>query len=76
MRPNGRPGSQAGRNEGDHAADRGPWWRDFVQHFAAQDVERHEFRRELDAAGVEPEHDAHGLDQLGLGEAGKADRRS
>jgi len=28
---------------------------DFVQHFAAQDVERHEIRRELDAAGIEPE---------------------
>jgi hypothetical protein len=46
-----------------------------VQHFAAQDVGRHEIRGELDAAGVEPEHDAHGLDQLGLGEAGKADQQ-
>ncbi len=46
-----------------------------VQHFAAQDVGRHEIRGELDAAGVEPEHDAHGLDQLGLGEAGKPDQQ-
>src|SRR5262245_7641601 len=47
----------------------------FVQHFAAQNVGRHEVRGELDAAGVKPEHDAHGLDQLGLGEAGKADEQ-
>ena len=46
-----------------------------LQHFAAQDVGRHEVGGELDAAGVESEHDAHGLDQLGLGEAGKADQQ-
>ena len=46
-----------------------------LQHLAAEDVGRHEIGRELDAAGVEPEHDAHGLDQLGLGEAGKADQQ-
>ena len=49
--------------------------RALVQHFAAEDVGRHQVRRELDAAGVEPEHDAHGLDQLGLGEAGEADQQ-
>src|SRR5262245_15758129 len=46
-----------------------------VQHLAAEDVGRHEIRGELDAAGIEPEHDAHALDQLGLGEAGKADQQ-
>src|SRR5207244_1158616 len=49
--------------------------RALVQHFAAEDVGRHQVRRELDAAGVEPEHDAHGLDQLGLGEAGETDQQ-
>src|SRR5262249_10420983 len=28
---------------------------DFVQHFAAQDVEQHKSRRELDAVGIEPQ---------------------
>ena len=46
-----------------------------IQHLAAQDVGRHEIGGELDAAGVEPEHDSHGLDQLGLGEAGKTDQQ-
>src|SRR3977135_3011350 len=36
---------------------------------------RGEVGGERDAARVEPEHDAHGLDQLGLGEAGKADEQ-
>ncbi len=49
--------------------------RALLQHLAAHDVGRHQVGRELDAAGVEPEHDAHGLDQLGLGEAGKADQQ-
>ena len=47
----------------------------FLEHLAAQDVGRHQVGRELDAARVEPEHDAHGLDQLGLGEAGQADQQ-
>jgi hypothetical protein len=47
----------------------------FLQHLAAQDVGRHEIRRELDAARVKAEHDPHGLDQLGLGKAGQADQQ-
>ena len=47
----------------------------FLQHLGADDVGRHQVGRELDAARVEPEHDAHGLDQLGLGEAGQADQQ-
>ena len=47
----------------------------FLQHFGAEDVGGHQVGRELDAAGVEPEHGAHGLDQLGLGEAGHADQQ-
>ena len=47
----------------------------FLQHFGAENVGRHQVGRELDAARVEPERDAHGLDQLGLGEAGHADQQ-
>ncbi len=47
----------------------------FFEHLAAHDVGRHQVGGELDATGVEPEHDAHGLDQLGLGETGKADQQ-
>ena len=46
-----------------------------LQHLGAEDVGRHQVGGELDAPGVEPEHDAHGLDQLGLGEAGHADQQ-
>ncbi len=46
----------------------------FVEHLAADDVRRHQIGRELDALGVESEHDAHGLDQLGLGEARQSDQ--
>ena len=45
-----------------------------LQHLAADDVGRHQVGGELDAARVEPEHDPHGLDQLGLGEAGQPDQ--
>jgi hypothetical protein len=45
-----------------------------VEHLAADDVGGHEVRGELNATGVEAKHGAHGLDQLGLGEAGKADQ--
>ena len=40
-----------------------------LQHFGAQDIGRHQVRRELNALGVEAEDDAEGLDELGLGEA-------
>ena len=46
-----------------------------LQHLGADDVGGHQVGRELDAARIEPEHDAHGLDQLGLGEAGQADQQ-
>ncbi len=46
-----------------------------LHHLGAENVGRHQVRRELDAAGVEAEHDAERLDQLGLGEAGHADQQ-
>ena len=49
--------------------------RAFFQHFGAENVGRHQVGRELDAAGIKAERDAHGLDQLGLGEAGHADQQ-
>ena len=49
--------------------------RAFLQHLGAEDVGRHQVGRELDAPAVEAEHDAHGVDQLGLGEAGHADQQ-
>ena len=47
----------------------------FLHDFRAQDVGRHQVGRELDALGVHAQHDAQGLDQLGLGEAGNADQQ-
>ena len=49
--------------------------RRLFQHLGAENVGRHQVGRELDAARVEPERDAHGLDQLGLGEARHADQQ-
>ena len=46
-----------------------------VQHLGAENIRRHQVRRELDALGVEPERDAERFDQLGLGEAGNADQQ-
>ena len=48
----------------------------FLQHLAAEDVGGHQVGGELDAAGVEAEHGAERLDQLGLGEAGNADQHA
>ena len=48
----------------------------FLQHLAAEDVGGHQVGRELDAAGVEAEHGAERLDELGLGEAGNADQHA
>ena len=47
-----------------------------VENLGAEDVGRHQVRRELDAPRAEAEHRAHGLDQLGLGEAGHADEQA
>lgn len=47
-----------------------------VEHLGAKDVGGHQIRRELDAAGVQAEHRAHRLDQLGLGEARHADEQA
>ena len=49
--------------------------RRLLQHFGAENVGGHQVGRELDAARVEPERDAHRLDQLGLGEARHADQQ-
>jgi len=46
-----------------------------LQHFGAQDVGRHQVGRELDALGLEAEHDAQGFDQQRLGEARHADQQ-
>ena len=48
----------------------------FLQHLAAEDVGGHQVGGELDAAGVEAEHGAERLDELGLGEAGNADEQA
>ena len=48
---------------------------DFLQHLGAENVGRHQVGRELHALGIETERDAHGLDQLGLGQAGHADQQ-
>jgi len=47
----------------------------FFQHLGAQDVGRHQVGRELDALAFHAQHDAQGLDQLGLGEARDADQK-
>ena len=47
----------------------------FLQHFGAQNVGGHQVGRELDAARVEAEHDAHRFHKLGLGEARHADQK-
>ncbi len=46
------------------------------QHFRADDVGRHQVRRELDAFPVQPQDDAQRLDQLGLGQPGHADQKA
>ena len=46
-----------------------------LHHLGAENVGRHQVGRELDAAGIQAEHDAERLDQLGLGEAGNADQQ-
>ena len=47
----------------------------FLQHFGAENVRRHQVGRELDAPRIEPEHGAHGLDELGLGKPGHAEEK-
>ncbi|MEI9887365.1 MAG: hypothetical protein WDN08_12840 [Rhizomicrobium sp.] len=47
-----------------------------LQHFGADDVGRHQVGGELDALPVEPEHDAQGLDQLGLGQTRHPDQEA
>ena len=49
--------------------------RAFLQHLGAENVGRHEVGGELDAARFKAEHDAHGVDELGLGEPGHADQQ-
>ncbi len=44
-------------------------------HFGAENVGRHQVRRELDAAAIEAEHDAERFDELGLGKARNADQQ-
>ena len=47
----------------------------FFQHFGAENVGRHQVWRELHAAGIHAERNAHGLDQLGLGETGHTNQK-
>src|SRR5262245_40175957 len=49
--------------------------RTLFQHFSAENVGRHQIGSELYAARVKTEHDTHGLDELGLGEAGHANQQ-
>ena len=44
-------------------------------HLGAEYVRRHQVRRKLNAAGIEAEHNAERLDQLGLGETRHADQQ-
>lgn len=46
-----------------------------LEHFRAENVGGHQVGRELHAAGVETERNAHRFHQLGLGEAGHADQQ-
>ena len=46
-----------------------------LHHLRAENVGRHQVRRELHALLAEPEHHAQGLDQPGLGEARHADQQ-
>ena len=46
-----------------------------VEDLRAEDVGGHQVGRELDAVGGQPEHRAHRVDELGLGEAGHADEK-
>ena len=50
--------------------------RAFLHHFRAGDVGGHQVGRELDAAGVQPQHDGQRLHQLGLGQARHADQKA
>jgi hypothetical protein len=45
-----------------------------VEHLGAENIRRHQIGRELDALRVQPERNAQGVDQLGLGEARHADQ--
>ena len=46
-----------------------------VEHLGAQNIRRHQVRRELDALGIQTKRDAERLDQLGLGQPGYADQK-
>ncbi len=46
-----------------------------LQDFGAENVGRHEVGRELDAPRIEAEHDAHRIDEFGLGETGNAEEK-
>ncbi len=48
----------------------------FLQHLGAENIGRHQIRRELHAPRIEAEHDAERFDELGLGEARHADEQA
>ena len=48
--------------------------RTLLEHFAADNVRRHEIRGELNAACIEPQHYPHGLHELCLGKSGQSDQ--
>ena len=58
-----------------HEAEAPPVVGALLEDLRAEDVGGHQVGRELDAAGGEPEHRAHRVDELGLGEAGHADEQ-
>ncbi len=47
-----------------------------LQHFRAENIGRQQVGRELHAAGLQPEHAAERLDELGLGETRHADEQA
>ena len=59
-----------------HETEAAPPSARFLQHLGAEDVGRHQIGRELHAPGVEAEHGAERLDELGLGEARHADKQA
>ena len=66
---------QLGEDRTLHVSERAPAGLVLVHHLGADDVRRHQVRRELDAPRVEAERDAERLDELGLGKARNADQQ-
>ena len=66
---------QAGEDRAFHEAEGAAAAAALVEDLGAEDVGRHQVGRELDAAPVEAQRPGGGFDQLGLGEARRADQQ-